>query len=200
MLGFRSGQLRRALENGAIYEESPVHLVNLPIFMEVCFRFYRLAQRYGTAPALRTEGCLVMPCQRNRLPATPFRNACDGSCFYASATHQEALARLQFLVQQGRSLGILTGGDGSGKSLVLSPFLGELQQTGQPACLINLMGLEPRDFLWELAAGLRAQPRTSDDVFALWRHVIDRIRANHLLHAEDRPSCWTTRTRRRTKC
>jgi type II secretory pathway predicted ATPase ExeA len=124
-----------------------------------------------------------MPRQRNRLPATPFRSACDGSCFYASATHQEALARLQFLVRQGRSLGILTGGDGSGKSLVLDRFLGELRQTGQPACLLNLMGLEPRDFLWELAAGLRAQPRTGDDVFTLWRHVVDRIRANHLLHA-----------------
>ncbi len=124
-----------------------------------------------------------MPRQRNRLPASPFRNAGDASCFYASTTHQEALARLHFLVRQGRSLGILTGGDGSGKSLVLARFLRELQQAGQPACLVNLMGLDPRDFLWELAAGLRAQPRTGDDVFALWRHVIDRIRANHLLHS-----------------
>jgi general secretion pathway protein A len=79
-------------------------------------------------------------------------------------------------------LGILTGGDGSGKSLVLAQFLRELRQTGQPACLVNLMGLEPRDFLWELAAGLRAQPRVCDDVFTLWRHVIERIRASHLLH------------------
>lgn len=123
-----------------------------------------------------------MPRQCNRLSETPFRIAGDGSCFYASTTHQEALARLQFLVRQGRSLGILTGRDGSGKSLVLARFLRELQQAGQPACLVNLMGLEPRDFLWELAAGLRAQPRTCDDVFALWRHVIDRIRVNHLLH------------------
>lgn len=124
-----------------------------------------------------------MPCERNRLPATPFRDTGDASCFYASATHQEALARLQFLVRQGRSLGILTGGDGSGKSLVLARFLRELQQAGQPACLVNLMGLEPREFLWELAAGLRAQPRTCDDVFTLWRQLLDRIRANHLLQS-----------------
>ena len=123
-----------------------------------------------------------MPRERNRQTVTPFRNASDGSCFYASATHQEALARLQFLVRQGRSLGILTGSDGSGKSLVLARFLRELQQANQPACLINLMGLEPRDLLWELAAGLRAHPRTGDDAFTLWRLVIDRIRANHLLN------------------
>jgi general secretion pathway protein A len=125
-----------------------------------------------------------MPCDRNRLPASPFRNGGGWPHFYAGATQQEALARLQFLVQQGRSLGLLTGSDGSGKSLVLATFLGEMQHSGQPACLINLMGCEPRDFLWELAAGLRAQPRTSDDVFALWRHVTDRLRANQLLHLQ----------------
>ena len=124
-----------------------------------------------------------MPRAHHRHPQTPFHNAGDGSCFYASATHQEALARLQFLVRQGRSLGILTGGDGTGKSLVLARFLRELQQASQPACLVNLMGLDPRDLLWELAAGLHAHPRTCDDAFTLWRLVIDRIRANHLLHA-----------------
>ena len=56
-------------------------------------------------------------------------------------------------------------------------FLRESQQAGQPACLVNLMGLDPRELLWELAAGLRAHPRTCDDAFTLWRLVIDRIRA-----------------------
>ena len=121
-----------------------------------------------------------MPVNRNCLHGSPF---CRGGVpyFYASATHREALARLQFLVQQGRSLGLLTGSDGSGKSLVLAVFLHEMQQAGQPACTVNLTGIEPRDLLWELAAGLRAQPRTSDDMFLLWRHVTDRLRANHLL-------------------
>jgi len=121
--------------------------------------------------------------ERHRRPLTPFCSAGDASCCYPSASHQEALARLQFLVRQGRSLGILTGSEGSGKSLLLAKFLGDLQQAGQPACLINLTGLEPRDFLWELAAGLRALPGAGDNAFTLWRQVNDRIRAHHLLHA-----------------
>jgi general secretion pathway protein A len=113
---------------------------------------------------------------------SPFRNAGKGPCFFASATHQEALARLHFLVRQGRSLGILTGDDGTGKSLVLARFLDEARHRGQPACGANLLGLEPRDFLWELAAGLSARPHASDDVFSLWRRISDRLRENQLLN------------------
>ena len=124
-----------------------------------------------------------MLADRNRRPPTPFCNAGDASCFYPSASHQEALARLHFLVRQGRSLGILTGSEGSGKSLVLARFLGELHQAGLPVCLLNLTGLDPRDFLWELAARLRARPGADDSEFTLWRQVSDRIRAHHLLRA-----------------
>jgi type II secretory pathway predicted ATPase ExeA len=114
--------------------------------------------------------------------SSPFRNASEDDCFFASAAHQEALARLHFLVRQGRSLGILTGHDGTGKSLVLARFLDEARGSGQPACSVNLLGSEPRDFLWELAAGLHARPCADDDVFSLWRRVSDRIRENQLLN------------------
>ncbi|HPM84035.1 MAG TPA: AAA family ATPase [Candidatus Anammoximicrobium sp.] len=113
---------------------------------------------------------------------SPFRNAGEDACFFASATHQEALARLHFSVRQGHSLGILTGHDGTGKSLVLARFLDEARRSGQAACSVNLLGLEPRDFLWELAAGLRARPRAGDDVFSLWRRVSDRLRENQILN------------------
>ncbi|NLF71935.1 MAG: AAA family ATPase [Candidatus Anammoximicrobium sp.] len=113
---------------------------------------------------------------------SPFRNAGEGPFFFAAATHREALARLQFLVRQGRSLGILTGVDGTGKTLVLAKFLDEARRSGQPACRLNLLGLEPRDFLWELAAGLRASPGTGDGVFALWRRISDRLCENRLLN------------------
>lgn len=115
------------------------------------------------------------------LRPSPFRNAGEGPCFFPSATHREALARLHFLVQQGRSLGILTGGDGTGKSRVLAKFIEEVRHAGQPACSVNLLGLEPREFLWELAAGLQAGPRTSDDTFALWRRIHERLREHQLL-------------------
>jgi len=121
-----------------------------------------------------------MPRDHRRLPS-PCGSALDAPGFYASPTHQEALARLHFLVGERRSLGILTGGDGSGKSLVLATFLNQLPSSERPACLISLLGLEPRDLLWELAVGLYAQPRIGDDLSSLWQRISDRLRANQLI-------------------
>jgi len=125
-----------------------------------------------------------MPRDRCRPSPSPFCSACHSHIFYASPIHQEALARLHFLVGEQRSLGVLTGGDGSGKSLLLATFRDELPSSEQPACLVNLMGLEPRDLLGELAVGLRAQARTSDDVYTLWQRISERLRANHLLRLQ----------------
>jgi general secretion pathway protein A len=43
---------------------------------------------------------------------------------------------------------------------------------------VNLLGLEVRDFQWLLAAGLHTNPRSTDDIFSLWRRISDCIRGN----------------------
>ena len=43
----------------------------------------------------------------------PFTGAVDPSCFYQSPTHEEALARLQFLIDTGRRSGLLLGSAGT---------------------------------------------------------------------------------------
>jgi general secretion pathway protein A len=112
------------------------------------------------------------------LRESPFRHDLTPGCFFTSPTHDEALARLQFLVGQRAALGILTGDTGSGKSFVLEVFARQLRRRGQPAGLINLLGLEPRGFLWLVAAGARANPHPDEDAFALWRRVSDRLQEN----------------------
>jgi general secretion pathway protein A len=112
------------------------------------------------------------------LRESPFRSSNHVERFFASPTHKEALARLHFLVQQRRLLGLLSGCDGSGKSLVLNRFRRELGSAGRSTCLANLLGMELHDFLWSLASGLRANPGSRDDTFALWRRIDDRIREN----------------------
>ena len=52
------------------------------------------------------------------LRESPFRDGPDPQSFYQSPTHEEALARLHFLVEQHRRLGLLLGPEGSGKSLL----------------------------------------------------------------------------------
>lgn len=125
-----------------------------------------------------------MPRDRQRHMSSPFCHDSQVPVLSASWPHQEALARLHFLVGERRSLGILTGGDGSGKSLVLATLLRELPPSERPGCMVNLAGLEPRDFLRELAARLHAQPQMGDDVSALWRRIGDHLRANFLLRLQ----------------
>jgi len=100
--------------------------------------------------------------------------------FFPSPTHEEALARLGFLVEQRHSLGILSGCEGAGKSTVVDLFSRELRRTGRAVCTINLLGVDVRGFLWSLAAGLGANPPQDEDVVLLWRRISDRLKENAL--------------------
>jgi type II secretory pathway predicted ATPase ExeA len=100
--------------------------------------------------------------------------------FYASPTHDEALARLGYLVDSGYTLGILAGYEGMGRTTVLEAFGQGLRRQGHLVCPINLVGLDDRAFLWTLAASLGCNPRKAEDVFALTCRVQDRITSNGL--------------------
>jgi len=95
--------------------------------------------------------------------------------FYHSPTHEEALARLHFLVEQRRRVGLLMGVSGSGKSLLLEVFAGQLRQSGLPVAKVNLLGLEPAEMLCLLGTGLELNLDPSQTVARLWRSVTDRL-------------------------
>jgi general secretion pathway protein A len=107
---------------------------------------------------------------------SPFRAQERIRFFFASPTHDEALARLGFLVDSGHSLGILTGHDGVGRSTVLEVFARGLRQQGHVVCAMNLLGLDERSFLWTLAAGLGCNPRAAEASFSLNCRISDRLR------------------------
>ncbi|HEY4759151.1 MAG TPA: hypothetical protein VIH42_01085, partial [Thermoguttaceae bacterium] len=60
------------------------------------------------------------------LRESPFRGGLVMQLLQRSPTHEEALARLHFLVDNQRRLGLLMGPSGSGKSLVLEAFAGAM--------------------------------------------------------------------------
>jgi len=109
------------------------------------------------------------------LRESPFRTCLDPQRFYQSPTHEEALARLHFLVEQRRRLGVLIGPAGSGKSLLLEVFGQQLRQNARPVAKLNLLGLEPTEMLCLLGAqfGLSLEPSASRAV--LWRALCDRL-------------------------
>ena len=72
-------------------------------------------------------------------------------------------------------MGLLLGGHGSGKSLLLQVFARQLRQRGCRLALVNLQGLEPLDLLGQIAVQLGANPGRGDTLSGLWRRLGDRV-------------------------
>jgi len=98
--------------------------------------------------------------------------------FYESPTHEEALARLQFLVDNGRRMGLLLGRAGSGKSLLLEVFARTIRRSGGHVAAVNPLGLDGHEFAWSLAAELGVNPALDASPLAIWRAIFDKLVEN----------------------
>ena len=71
------------------------------------------------------------------LGQSPFRGNLDPRFFHQSPMQEEALARLQFLVEERRSVGLLLGESGSGKSLVFANLRPGAGRVGRQTALVE---------------------------------------------------------------
>jgi general secretion pathway protein A len=114
------------------------------------------------------------------LQEPPFRNAIDPRCFFQSPTHEEALARLQFLIDGDRRAGLLLGTAGSGKSLLLAVLAVQARRHGLAVAQFSLLSLESEEFLATLAGSWGLDPAPQLQTNALWRLLHDRLTEHHL--------------------
>ena len=112
------------------------------------------------------------------LDKTPFRAYHDSCFFYRSPTHEEALARMQFLVEQRRRLGLLIGDEGSGKSFLMRFFADEMRHDGLDVATVELEGLSPEEMIAGILQSLHIDPPSADSMLVLWRHLEDRLSVN----------------------
>lgn len=98
------------------------------------------------------------------LKEKPFTKTPDPRFLYMSRSHEEALARLQYAVEE-RELALLTGGIGSGKT-TLSRALMDSVGDEHRFCFIFNPVLSPLEFLRILARnlGMPAPPERKDDL------------------------------------
>lgn len=78
-----------------------------------------------------------------------------------TASQEEALARMEFIVQNGRSGGLIVGADGTGKTLLLDVFSERIRRTAD-AYLLDAAGMDENALLFRLAektGGLSAARR-----------------------------------------
>lgn len=115
-----------------------------------------------------------------QLREAPYRNAIDPRYFFQSLTHEEALARLQFLIDGRHRAGLLLGDSGTGKSLVLEVLAGQLARHGQRVAKFSLVGLDKTELLSRLAASWGLNPQPGDSACDLWRMLLDTIAVQNL--------------------
>ncbi len=92
----------------------------------------------------------------------PFQSTIDQRWFYEGPSHEEAVARLLFIVEQHRRLGVLVGEAGTGKSMLLAVLKRAVQRAQGQVINVNVAGRSGDEVVWELAAGLRHSPRPDD--------------------------------------
>ena len=109
---------------------------------------------------------------------SPFVAQSNPADYYASTIHEEALARLHFLIDHGRRLGYLLGASGTGKSLLLEVAARQLRRSNHHVLKLNAVGLEASEFIWRVASGLGHVLPANAPVAECWRGIADRLVAN----------------------
>lgn len=132
------------------------------------------------------------------LSSEPFSGHRDPAVFVATPTHVEALARLHFLADHRRALGLLAGPAGSGKTLINELFGRRLRAAGALVAVVSLRGLDDTELLAEVATGLGLNPDPADSPRRLWRSVAERMvacrfeRRGCLLLLDDADGCYAS--------
>jgi type II secretory pathway predicted ATPase ExeA len=112
------------------------------------------------------------------LGRSPFRGNLDPRFFYQGPTQDEALARLNFLVEERRTLGLLLGEPGAGKSQLLEIFVRGLGRVARQPALVNVGTIDVGQFLWLLAGQLGIELKAQASPFLACRAVTDHLVAN----------------------
>lgn len=113
-----------------------------------------------------------------QLRRSPFGANIDPERCYPSEALNEALARIEYLVDQRRRTGVLLGDRGLGKSAALAVAKYRLAKAGAAVAVVDAVGLGRRELLWQVAEGIQATPDPLDDEARLWRRLSDRLRHN----------------------
>lgn len=118
------------------------------------------------------------------LTASPFANRLDPRWFHESPVHEEALARLFYVIEQQRGLGLLLGNPGAGKSLLLKVIGNQVRRTRRHLASVDLVGLDAHELLWQIATSLQLAPQPSATRWMLWRSIADHLESLRLARSQ----------------
>jgi type II secretory pathway predicted ATPase ExeA len=116
----------------------------------------------------------VEPQQKWNWTQSPFQRDVDENAFYETPGHREALARLEWIMDQ-KALGLLTGEIGSGKSTLIRRLLTRLDEMSYVPIYICVLNLTPKEFYAELLSRLgEVAPYSLSKARYLWNELVSK--------------------------
>lgn len=94
---------------------------------------------------------------------------------FAGASHQEALARLEYLVETGLRCGVVVGPKAAGKTFALRTFVEQPAAVRSTKILVDLYGLDAAEALKRLGQKLGITSHARGRVSGLWQEVTEAL-------------------------
>lgn len=111
----------------------------------------------------------------------PFDRSFAADRYFANPSHEEALARLMFLVEESRRAGFVIGPAGSGKTFLLKLLQQRAERIGCLAVRTDATGLDGYELISEIANGCLADFADNASAAQIWNRLQKRFAAMALV-------------------
>ena len=115
------------------------------------------------------------------LNAAPFDGSLEPATFHAGGPQEEALARVEWLVDERQRFALVVGNEGYGKSHLAAVAIRRLGGLGAEAVLLSLRGLAPGDWIEMLLERLPLDAASRAEPLRPWQKLENRLRENTLM-------------------
>jgi len=107
----------------------------------------------------------------------PFDRSFSADRFFASQQHDEAMARMLFLVEESRRCGIIVGPSGTGKTYLLKLLQQRAERIGRLTVRCEATGIESDEFVGQIAVGCNAVVDPNMTSSRIWSGLRSRFAA-----------------------
>ena len=118
---------------------------------------------------------------RLMLAAAAFDGGLDPAAFHTAPSHEDALARIEWLLDKRQRCGLVVADPGMGKSHLAAAAARRLGGLGAETAVLSLRGLPEGEWLDLLLARLPLDPASRGEVIRPWLKLENRLRENTLM-------------------
>ena len=116
-----------------------------------------------------------------KFTGAPFEGGLEPATFHAGGPQEEALARMEWLLEERQRFGLVTAAEGCGKSHLAAMAVRRLGGLGAETALLSLRGLAAGDWIELLLERLPLDPLSRAEPLRPWQKLENRLRENTLM-------------------